>query len=186
MFCSNCGGANLRKLSLVHEMGLTFVNGTSSGVGVGAGRVASGSASVPYVREERIRRRLPCAPRPPRRNDLGGRLYSRRFVGLAISVWVVVVADADQRGGDLASDQFQPKPMAETVRAVGRRIPLRAMRHDGFAGGRCAEDRKFRASADRGNDRHAGYSATAARSWIEGRDGRHHDHAREPRRVLDA
>lgn len=38
MFCSNCGGTNLRKLSLVHEMGLTFVNGTASGVGVGAGR----------------------------------------------------------------------------------------------------------------------------------------------------
>ncbi len=37
MFCGHCGGENIRKLSLVYESGLTFVNTSSRGVGVASG-----------------------------------------------------------------------------------------------------------------------------------------------------
>ena len=90
MFCSNCNSPDVRKLSLVYESGLSFLNTTTTGAGFG-GAFAVGGAQTKGTQMTATSAK--AAPPQKRSNNTAvGFLVISGLLGLAWHFWFIATA----------------------------------------------------------------------------------------------
>lgn len=82
MYCSNCNSPDVRKLSLVYESGLSFVNTTTTGVGY-AGALGVGGAQTKGTHVTAISAKAA----PPQKKSAGAAVAWLIVTGLLGLVW---------------------------------------------------------------------------------------------------
>lgn len=90
MYCSNCNSADIRKLSLVYESGLSFVDTSTTGVGFAGGGLGVGGAHTKGTHVTAISQKAA----PPTKQSYGPAVFmlvATAMLALIWHLWVIGV-----------------------------------------------------------------------------------------------